>query len=145
MPSKKAGPAPDIAIEEGTGSTQPTTTPQTGRDATSAGAQSSLPPSAVTTVAPPPDVVAAEETTSATRTRDDGQEEGRGIPKLRNAFKREGMSPEAAKRLHDELVARNIRSYADARTRVGEIVSVLQFALRVDAQRIVSLYEEIER
>ena len=53
-----------------------------------------------------------------------------------------GLSEEVSTRLHNELFNRGIITAADANTRRLDVQSALQYAMRVDAQSIINLYEE---
>jgi hypothetical protein len=53
-----------------------------------------------------------------------------------------GLSEEVTTRLHNELFNRGIMTAADANTRRLDVQSALQYAMRVDAQSIINLYEE---
>lgn len=53
-----------------------------------------------------------------------------------------GLSEEVTTRLHNELFARGIIRRDDARFHRAEVHAALQSALRIDAERIVQLYEE---
>lgn len=53
-----------------------------------------------------------------------------------------GLNEEVTTRLHNELYNRGILRRSDVRYRRPEIHAALMAALRVDADRIVALYEE---
>jgi hypothetical protein len=53
-----------------------------------------------------------------------------------------GLSEEVTTRLHNELFNRGIVRRGDARARRPEIHAALMAALRVDAEKIITLYEE---
>lgn len=53
-----------------------------------------------------------------------------------------GLPEEVTTRLHRELYVRGIITRRDARAKRSEVHAALQAALRVDAERIIQLYEE---
>ena len=53
-----------------------------------------------------------------------------------------GLPEEVTIRLHNELFNRGIIRRSDARPKRAEIHAALMAALRVDAERIITLYEE---
>lgn len=61
-----------------------------------------------------------------------------GPPDLRSL----DLPEEVATRLHNELFNRGIIRRGDARTHRSEVHAALMAALRVDAEAIISLYEE---
>lgn len=52
-----------------------------------------------------------------------------------------GLPPSIEMRLHNELFVRGLISKRDVRSRMPDIISALQAALKVDAQLIAGLYE----
>lgn len=54
-----------------------------------------------------------------------------------------GLPYETEVRLHSELFVRGLIQMVDVQRHSGEVVSALQAALRVDAQRITELYMQI--
>ena len=52
-----------------------------------------------------------------------------------------GLPSEAAVRLNNQLHARRLFTYEDVKRRKGDVFGALQAALRVDSQRVISLYD----
>lgn len=53
-----------------------------------------------------------------------------------------GLGEEVTTKLHNELYNRGIIRRSDAKTRRSEVHAALMASLRIDADRIISLYEE---
>jgi hypothetical protein len=52
-----------------------------------------------------------------------------------------GLPEEVTTRLHNELFVRGVTRRSDAKAKRADVLNALQAALRVDAQRIIDIYE----
>lgn len=67
-----------------------------------------------------------------------------GVPLGPPSFASLGLPLDVEIRLHNQLYERGILSETDARRHLPDIHSALMFALRVDAHRVLSIYQGLE-